>query len=37
MRKIFEIIRILLGLNETDKERNHCKYSKGLRSWKSDF
>ena len=37
MRKIIDIIRILLGLNETEKERNYCKYSKGFRNWKSDL
>ena len=37
MKKIIEIIRILLGLNESDKERNYCKYSKDFRSWKSNF
>lgn len=36
MRKIVEIIQILLGLNEADKERNYCKYSKDFHSWKSD-
>lgn len=36
MKKIIKIIKILLGLNETDKERNYCKYSKDFRSWKTD-
>ena len=34
MRKIIKVIQILLGLNETNKERNYCKYSKNYCSWK---
>lgn len=34
MKKFVYVIRLLLGLDETDKERNYCKYSKSYRSWK---
>lgn len=32
--KLIKFIKIIFGLNESDKERNYCKYSKRYCSWK---